>query len=679
MFVPFAPLRSRNSALKREELPRRIDNRKSVGCGGFVVHARTLPRARHEAGRAVRAAARRNNMKGKKAACGILALFAAFMFGGCLFPPPSSDGDGDGGTGNGGTDLPAIERVRDTRDLNDFEYSVNSLSATDALGRSFASADREIKESYVGMFYFLWLGEHPSEMTGVYDITKLLAENRAYIFDAAGKYEEKSKTGQYHFWGEPLYGYYRSSDEWVIRKHIEAFVMAGIDFLCFDTTNGFAYEQNALTVMRVLEEYRAAGWNAPQVMFYTHTHSFATANTIYRNIYAAHPEYAALWFAPHGKPLIVASENEFTGADGKTLSSFFEVRPPQWPNGNYDKNGFPWMSFTYPQSNHNGVMSVSVAQHNTVRMSNESRGNSGRGYNVATFENEEDKGDAGLNYQSQWDTVLRDPAKVETAFVTGWNEWVALKLRGDGTPGSTGMPFFVDTFSQNYSRDVEFMKGGYGDNFYLQTADNIRRYKYTKAKHYEYHCVSPASPDDRLWEGVRAYRDPAGDCADRNSAGFCSSVRYADNSGRNDIVSVQATHDGENLYLKIVCAAPIAPREQGDETFLNVLLGTEAEGYRYGGFQFLVNRLQEGSRSLVERITAYGRYERVGTAECTLSGNAVMLSLPLACLGVTKDACHLKIKAFDHIALDENNADFSQFYCKGDSAPFGRLAYTYGY
>lgn len=51
----------------------------------------------------------------------------------------------------------------------------------------------------------------------------------------------ESPLGQYHFWGEPLYGYYNSLDPWVIRRHVELFISAGIDCLVFDATNAHCY------------------------------------------------------------------------------------------------------------------------------------------------------------------------------------------------------------------------------------------------------------------------------------------------------------------------------------------------------------------------------------------------------------------------------------------------------
>ena len=115
------------------------------------------------------------------------------------------------------------------------------LMAVDALGRptpdtnSGAPVNRENR--LVGMFYFLWLGEHGRHKP--YDISKITAEDPDIGHKPAsplwGGY------GVYHHWGEPFYGYYYSNDEWVVRRHMKLLMQADVDFLFFDTTNAAIY------------------------------------------------------------------------------------------------------------------------------------------------------------------------------------------------------------------------------------------------------------------------------------------------------------------------------------------------------------------------------------------------------------------------------------------------------
>ena len=76
----------------------------------------------------------------------------------------------------------------------------------------------------------------------------------------------------------------------------------------------------------------------------------------------------------------------------------------------------------------------------------------------------------GHNFQEQWQRVFElNPPFV---MVTGWNEWIAGRW---GKPD--GPLVFVDQFDQEFSRDIEPMNGGHGDNYYFQLVANVRRYK----------------------------------------------------------------------------------------------------------------------------------------------------------------------------------------------------------
>ncbi len=79
----------------------------------------------------------------------------------------------------------------------------------------------------------------------------------------------------------------------------------------------------------------------------------------------------------------------------------------------------------------------------------------------------------GLNVAEQWKRALEvDP---EFIFITGWNEWIAMRF--DEFAGEREPVMFVDQFTQEYSRDIEPMKGGHSDDYYYQMVDYIRRFK----------------------------------------------------------------------------------------------------------------------------------------------------------------------------------------------------------
>ncbi len=140
-------------------------------------------------------------------------------------------------------------------------YTNNLLVGFSEQGRSIPAVAglREDKDRQVGIFYHTWHGQH--NLSGIYHIPTI----RELYGDDVLFYQDvpESPAGEFHYWGTPLYGYYYSTDEWIIRRHLEMLTEAGVDFLCFDTTNGHIYKQVSMRIMKVITELRAEGWDAP--------------------------------------------------------------------------------------------------------------------------------------------------------------------------------------------------------------------------------------------------------------------------------------------------------------------------------------------------------------------------------------------------------------------------------
>lgn len=56
--------------------------------------------------------------------------------------------------------------------------------------------------------------------------------------------------------------------------------------------------------------------------------------------------------------------------------------------------------------------------------------------------------------------------------VTGWNEWIAGRFSHSGEDVS-----FIDQFNEEFSRDIEMVKGGHADNYYYELVANVRKFK----------------------------------------------------------------------------------------------------------------------------------------------------------------------------------------------------------
>ncbi len=574
---------------------------------------------------------------------------------------------------------PIITRVADERNLDAFEYTRANLTATDREGREAAAGDL-YNGNDVGVFYHTWHGAH--ETAGeVLDITKILKENPDYL---GPDYLEVNKKA-FHWWGEPLYGYYCSDDPWVITRHIELMMAMDIDFLVYDYTNSVAYDKEADKIFEILEKYRLQGFKVPKVTFYTNTGSGNMILKLYSKYYESE-QYKELWYAPNGKPLII-------GVSAITCSNpalyeelrteFFDFRESQWPDTTTPENletGFPWMNWCYPQKNYNGMMSVSLAQHPGAKMSYGKRTNYGRGYDWNKLRNYTANSSLGTNYEGQWKTVHENNASgkgkyVNQVLLTGFNEWMAQKL-DDGNDA-----FFVDTFSEEYSRDIEPMKGGYEDNFVIQTLTNTRKYKYTEAKHYEYrtHTMALDSFSREAWAEVKSeYRDMAGDALERDFEDAFSTTRYVDHSNRNDIVSVHVTHDSANLYVRVETAEDIAKYNGTDKNWMNLLIKTE-DGVEnsFAGFNYVINRSpNESGKTSIERSKGGYDWESAGEADYAVQNNVILYRIPLSALGLSEENCYVRLKAADNVTHYD---DITDYYVSGDSAPIGRFAYSYGY
>jgi len=177
--------------------------------------------------------------------------------------------------------------------------------AVDGLGRSVpthAEVGPPRPNKFVGVFYFLWLGQHSTD--GPYDISRILTANPDAIKDADDP--AWGPAGHFHHWAEPYFGYYLSEDTWVIRKHAEMLVAAGVDAIFFDVTNGFTYANVYHALLDTYADIRADGDPTPQVAFLApFGNPTQVVTDLYTDLYAP-GHHRDLWFGWEGKPLILA-------------------------------------------------------------------------------------------------------------------------------------------------------------------------------------------------------------------------------------------------------------------------------------------------------------------------------------------------------------------------------------
>ena len=595
---------------------------------------------------------------------------------------------------------PSVDRVPDNRDLTAARYSVLNIAGTDDFGRVITPVDGKVNgDRYVGMFYFLTLGQHANH-TGIYDINKITFDSTYH--DAFTKFDTFiTPVGSAHFWGEPVWGYYHSEDVWVMRKQIEMLTMAGVDFLVLDTTNNVLYEKVTKALFDVLLEYQAQGWDVPKVVYYLGDHDLNADLNVFKQVHTifySKEAYKSLWFTPNDptKPMIIAPADviatlgKSSNKQEKELASFFDFRVTQWPTEEVlHENGAPWIDFTYPQRSQDGWINLSTAQHVTINMT-DIRGSRGRGwypnrqFTDGTWrgKNDHERWRMDLNFQAQWDTVLgmseeQKASDARFVFLTGWNEWVAEKLRaGDKNY------FTCDTYCPEYSRDIEPSRsGGMKDYTYFMTIMNIHNDNFAPAVHYEYPAATPdiTKDDTAVWSASKAvYRDFTGECGDRNFKAMAGDTVYKDTTGRNDIDTVTVLRDSQYLYFRITCVDTITAHQDGDHGWMNLWLKTAgATGDLMGGYEFVVNYEVTGGKSQILRCKSVGDMQSVGEADVNVFGNAMIIRIPLSALGLSENHYQVEFKVTDNV---QNMIDDPlNLYSTGDAAPIGSLNFSFGY
>lgn len=559
----------------------------------------------------------------------------------------------------------------------------------------------------VGIFYWTW--HNSLNTSGPFDNTKITAEHPEAVGDI--NHPAWGPLGVSHHWSEPLFGYYTTRDEWIHRRHAEMLADAGIDCVIFDATNGtLTWMESVEALMKVYGQARRDGVKTPKFAFMLPFWGLDNTATdlvqLWRDIYRD-GRNRDLWFYWDGKPLIYAMPEAIDrllekseGAEKEELLAirkFFSFRPgqPAYTGGERRPDQWSWLE-VYPQHGYGArsdgtfdMISVGVAQNHS---SNKYDGNKGLAamndqnvFGRAHVEGQplDTRPDADLyggNFQQQWGRAFElDPRFV---FVTGWNEWVAGRF-----PQWQGLTnAFPDQYNEPFSRDTEPSRSRLMDNYYMQLAGNVRRFKGARPQQ----AAGPKTTVDfsadssDVWAGVTPiYRDYRGDTLHRDAQGY-GETHYVNDSGRNDIVLSKVARDDTNLYFLVETAENLTKIEGAN--WLRLFLATpdawrtDTTKAHWEHFDFCVEQTADGA--VLKRFgssdsadSTHGwLWETVCPVTRRVSGNRLELALPLEALAATADRIDLRFKWSDNM---QTAGDILDFYQYGDTAPDGRFAYRY--
>jgi hypothetical protein len=549
--------------------------------------------------------------------------------------------------------------------------------ATDGLGRNLPEAGElspPRPDRFTGIFYFLWLGQHDQTSEGPFVVTKIL-EQYPNALKTPGT-PPWGPASSPHFWGEPLYGFYLSSDPWVLRRHAHLLTDAGIDTLIFDTTNRVTYREVYMNLCKVFRQLREEGERTPQIVFMVNTEAGATAQDIYEDLYKP-GLYEELWFRWKGKPLMICDPDKAS----LEVRSFFTLRRAHWPFTQVNTHDAWHWEAAYPQVYGFTLdprvpeqVNVSVAQNLRQadgKVTNMSSGDArGRSFHDGALDPRPGAVNYGFNFQEQWSRAHQlDPPFV---MVTGWNEWIAGRF---SRPGEGVV--FVDQFNEEFSRDIEMMQGGHQDNYYYQLVSNVRRYKGAPALRPN-SATKTITLDDGfyLWRDVfPEYRDHTGETIPRDYDGVAR-LHYTNRTGRNDFDLMKVCRDDKNLYFYARTRSPITPPDGGN--WMMLLIDSDRNpGTGWEGYDFVVNRtVVDGKTSLLEKNTGGWNWTRAAEISYRVKGNELHLAVPRAALGLPggKAPMTFDFKWADNV---QKPGDIMDFYVSGDVAPEGRFKYRF--
>lgn len=631
-----------------------------------------------------------------------------------------------------------MEAVSNVDRLSDLSVEPQPLSwaAYNNMARS-GSADQTVidpenypasREKYVGAFYFIW---HNMTTAGPYDVQKYMGEGQYDYVDVPQNNDSKyGPLGSTSHWGEPYLGYYKADDSWVLRKHAQMLVDAGVDFIAFDVTNNTFYDTEIAHLCDVYLQMREEGNKTPQITFMVwhsgpngtgagtaysgYNHDWAVQH-LYQTYYTQ-SKYSDLWFRWEGKPLMLALRNTCR----QSLRDFFtfracwylwnqqaqtpdDVGDPWWTAGGTTEDKWPWgvcyiddVDNPMRAGTHNGVnefCSVAPATHPVSNIGRSYPVNSGITYkDASTYLKQPEK---GIYFHSQFNAAMELDPKI--MFFTGWNEW----LMGHYTDGVDALQFyymcgvhhpghmFVDQFNHEFSRDIEPLRGNYGDTYYYYMSDFIRQFKGSSGVPV-FSRTEAITIDGNFSDWASVNSCYADDIADTKWRGYdgnsgngwwnwqkSSKSGYVNKTGRNDLRISKVATDGANLYFYISATSTLTDYAIGNKG-LNLLIKS-AGSSSWEGFNYMISP-NSASRATLSRLSGSDSLVKISidsNVSLAASGSAMEVAIPFTSIGITDpNNFSIDFKWVDNVDLTASDG-IQQCMSDGDSAPNGRFRYRY--
>jgi len=220
------------------------------------------------------------------------------------------------------------------------------------------------------------------------------------------------------------------------------------------------------------------------------------------------------------------------------------------------------------------------------------------------------------------------------------------------------------------------MKDGYTDNYYMQMAQNIRRYKGIRPIP-ELSGLLQVKVDGEFTDCEKVsveYRDTAGDTFHRDYKGY-GGLQYKNDSGRNDIITSKVAVDDSNVYFYVETSGALTPHT-GNNWMLLLIDADKKPDTGWYGYDYLINK-----KVVDQKTTTLMRYDpnspdNPWVEQARLNYRYTNKALELA---VPRELLGLKGLAFTFdFHWSDNPADLKDpisLCVNGDSAPNRRFNY----
>jgi len=279
----------------------------------------------------------------------------------------------------------------------------------------------------------------------------------------------------------------------------------------------------------------------------------------------------------------------------------------------------------------------------------------------------------GIYFQARWDEAIK--SNPQFLYINDWNEWTAGKYnRKVNFMGRKSNFHFIDQYNIEFSRAIQPMKGELTDDYYMQMAQNIRKYKgvrqIPKIKGYAKIKIDGNFTD---WKSVKQeYRDTIGDVIHRDYDGY-GNLHYTNTSGRNDIILTKVAVDKKYIYFYVKTEKALT--RHSDKNWMMLLIDTDKNSQTgWYGYDVIINKkvIDKTTTMLQKYNKKTSEWIESGVIIYRYSGNEMEIRIPRWKLGLNKKYFTIDFHWVDNPKELKNPISLCT---DGDSAPNRRFNY----